>query len=532
MATNAKEIIFEEEARNLLGQGIKKLADVVGFTLGPKGRNVSVESSWGAPKVTSDGSLIVKEISFENQFENLGADMAKEVVEQIKESCGDGTTTGTLLLNALTQQGIKNVSSGASPILLKRGMDKAVTAVIETIKKSATKISQSEDIRKIALASSSGNQEVAKFITEAMEKVGKEGVITIEEAKGTETVLDNVEGMQFDRGYLSAYFCTNSENMTVDFDEPSLLVTDKKITTVQDILPLLQASASTAKPLIIIAEEIEGDALSTLVINRIRGTLKVAAIKAPGFGDKRKEMLKDIAHLTGATYVSDETDMQLKDVGSEVLGSCERIHVTKDDTTIVNGRGSETGIKARIAQIENEIKNTTSKYELESLEKRKAKLCGGVAVIRVGAATEPELKQKKQLFEDSLNSTKAAVAEGVVIGGGVALLQAKSAIDTLDLKGDALVGARIVSKACETPIRQLITNAAKDPSVIINEALSKGPNYGFNCATEKVEDLQAAGILDPAKVISTSLAHAAANAGVVLLSEALIGDAPEDDKED
>jgi chaperonin GroEL len=532
MSTSPKEIIFEEEARQLLLDGIKEVAEVVAFTIGPKGRNVGLEKSWGAPTITNDGSSIVKDIELKNRYKNMGASMAKEVVQKIKEKCGDGTTTGTLLLRAIVENGIKLITSGASAVGIKRGIDKAVEAIVKEVEKSAIPIKGNKEIRNIATVSASGNTEIGDIIAQAMEKVGKSGVITIEEAKGTETTIDLVEGMQFDRGYISAYFCTNMDKMTIEMNNPKILISDRKISNIHEILPILQAVATTGAQLLIIAEDIEGDALSTLVVNKLRGTLKVAAVKAPGFGDRRKALLEDIAILTGGTVISEEAGILLKDVTIESLGSAEKITITKENTTLVNGAGDQNKIKARVKQIENEVTKTTSSYDKEKLEERKAKLSGGVAVIRVGAATEPELKQRKQAFEDSLNSTKAAIEEGVVPGGGVALLRASQTVNNLKLKGDEATGAKIVAIACEAPLKQIISNAGFDGSVILQEVLqAKSPNVGFNAITDKVEDLVAAGVIDPAKVVKNALTFAASVAGIVLISEALIADAPEDEND-
>lgn len=532
MASTPKEIVFEEEARELLLTGIKKLADVVAFTLGPRGRNVGLEKSWGAPTITNDGNSIVKDISLQNSYENMGVSMAKEVVQKIKETCGDGTTTGTLLLRALVENGVKLIAAGASPISVKRGMDKAVEAVVKELEKSAIPIKDSKDIRNIATVSASGNQEIGTLISEAMEKVGKLGTITIEEAKGTDTTIELVEGMQFDRGYLSAYFCTNQDKMSVEMSNAQILLIDRKISNVHEILPILQSTASTGSELLIIAEDIEGDALSTLVVNKLRGTLKVAAVKAPGFGDRRKAMLQDIAVLTSATVISEEAGMTMKEISPSVLGSAEKISINKEHTIIVSGAGSKQQIEARIKQIDNEIENTKSSYDKEKLDERKAKLSGGVAVIRVGAATETELKKRKQEFEDSLNSTKAAIESGVVPGGGVALLHASKCIDPLKLKGDEEAGARAVKVACEAPLKQIVSNAGFDGSVILSEVQKSPANFGFNALTDKIEDLVKAGVIDPAKVVKNALTYAASVAGIVLISEALITDAPEDEQEE
>ncbi|MBS0651437.1 MAG: chaperonin GroEL [Verrucomicrobia bacterium] len=532
MSATPKELIFEEEARNKLREGVDKLADVVGVTLGPKGRNVGLQASWGAPSITNDGNSIVKDIELKDQYANMGVSMGKEVASKMKEKCGDGTTSSILLLRSLVQNGVKNIASGSSPIVLKRGMEKAVDAIVKEIEKTAISIQEEKEILNIATASASGNLSIGKLITDAIQKVGKSGVITIEEGKGTETTVEMVEGMQFDRGYSSAYFCTNAETMSVEMSNARLLITDKKISSVQEILPILQAVATTATELLIIAEDIEGDALSTLVVNKLRGTLKICSVKAPGFGDRRKALLQDIAILTGATVVSEETGMALKDATAAVLGSAEKIVVTKEKTTVINGAGTKNQIDARIKQIEAEIAITTSAYDKEKLEERKAKLSGGVAVIRVGAATEPEMKQKKQMFEDSLNSTRAAIEEGIVIGGGVALLRASKNLSDLKLSGEEKVGAEIVFKSCEAPFKQIVANTGFDPSVVLNEVLSSKPHFGFNAQSEKVEDLLQAGVVDPAKVVKNALKYAASTAGIILLSEALIGNAPEEEEEE
>ncbi len=533
MTTTPKQIIFENEARDLLLAGIKKLADVVAFTLGPRGRNVGLEKSWGAPTITNDGSSIVKDITLKNVYENMGVSMAKEVVQKIKEKCGDGTTTVTLLLKALAESGIKQIAAGASPIGIKRGMDKALEALVKELEKMAIPVKGDKEIRNIATASASGNEEIGNLIAEAMKKVGRAGVITIEEAKGTETTVETVEGMRFDRGYISPYFVTNSDRMTVEMDHsPQILIVDKKISNIHELIPILSSIATAGKELLIIAEDIESDALSTLVVNRLRGTLKVAAVKAPGFGDRRKAMLQDIAALTGATVISEETGMQLQDATADVLGSAEKISINKEHTTIINGAGKPAEIKARIKQIENESALTTNSYDKEKLEERKAKLSGGVAVIRVGATTEPELKQKKQVFEDSLNSTKAAIEEGIVPGGGIAMLRASRQLKNLKLEGDEALGAKILITACETPIKQIATNAGFDGSVILADVLANKPSFGFNALTEKVEDLIEAGVIDPAKVVKNCLLLAVSTAGIVIISEALIADAPEDEKEE
>ncbi|MBU6383267.1 MAG: chaperonin GroEL [Verrucomicrobia bacterium] len=522
-----KEILFEEDARTALRDGIDELANVVAMTLGPKGRNVGLDTSWGSPTITSDGNSIAKDIELKDTFRNMGASMAKEVAAKIKEKSGDGTTTGIVLLRALVQGGIKNIASGANPIAIKRGMDKMLEQLLKEIDAMSLEVKNNQDTQNIATVSASGNREVGEKIAACFEKVGRTGIVAIEEGKGTETRIEIVDGMQFDRGYQSAYFATNAEKMIVEMANASVLITDKKIMSAQEILPILQHVATTGAALLIIAEEIEGDALSTLVVNKLRGTLKVAAIKAPGFGDRRKALLEDIAILTGATVVTEEKGLVLREAGSDVLGKADQIVVTKETTTLVGGKGAPKQITARIAQIDAELRNTTSSYDREKLEERKAKLQGGVALIQVGAPTESEMKKKKQMYEDSLNSTRAALEEGVVPGGGVALFRASRALK-MDLPKEEAIGAQLLLKACEAPFRQIVMNAGYDGSMILEEALQKGKSFGFNAVTEKVEDMLKCGVIDPAKVVKNSLAHAVSMAGIVLLSEALIGDAKEE----
>lgn len=528
MTAKAKEIVFEEEARNALRDGIDKLADVVSITLGPKGRNVGLQASWGSPTITSDGNSIAKDVEFKDPFLNMGVSMGKEVAAKIKEKSGDGTTTGIILLRALVQGGVKNIASGANPISIKRGMDKMLESLLKEIDSQSLAVKNSQDTRNIATVSASGNNEIGEKIAECFEKVGKSGVVAIEEGKGTETTTEIVEGMQFDRGYLSAYFSTHAERMIVEMNQAALLITDKKIASVQDLLPILQQVAAAGQELLIIAEEIEGDALSTLVVNKLRGTLKVAAVKAPGFGDRRKAMLEDIAALTGAQVVTEEKGLILREADASVLGKVDQIIITKEKTTLVGGKGQPKEIKARIAQIDAELANTTSNYDKEKLEERKAKLQGGVAVIKVGAHTESEMKKKKQMYEDSLNSTRSALEEGIVPGGGVALLKASRSCAKPTLTKEELVGALILIKACEAPFKQIVFNTGFDSSVVLEEVLAKGGNFGFNAITEKVEDLLKCGVIDPVKVIKNSLSHAVSMAGIVLLSEALISDASEE----
>lgn len=530
MSSNPKELIFEEEARQKLFLGMKKLADVVACTLGPKGRNVGLEKSWGAPTITNDGSSIVRDFELKDTFENMGVSIIKEAVQKIKEKCGDGTTTGTLLLKTLVEFGLKVVSAGASPISLKRGMEKAVDAILKELDRLAIPVKGQQEIIDVAAVSASSNKEIGETIAKAIERVGRTGVITVEEAKGTETTIEIVEGMQFDRGYMSSYFCTNAEKMLVEMNNPSILLVEKKITSVHDLLPLLQSIASTGKELLIIADDLEADVLSTLVVNRLRGTLRIAAVKAPGFGDNRKAMLQDIAVLTGATVISEERGTNLREADASVLGQCEKVVVSKETTTIVSTAGDKEAIQARISQLEAEMKKATNEYDKKKLDERKAKLSGGVAQIRVGAATEPELKNKKQAFEDSLNSTRAALESGIVPGGGVALLRASEVVKKLVLEGDEMLGAKIVIQACETPIRQIVANTGFDSSVIVTEVLKKGFSFGFNAVTEKVEDLVAAGVIDPVKVVKDALRYASSSAGITLISEVLIADVKEEEE--
>lgn len=531
MSSTPKEIIFEQDARNALLSGIRQLADVVACTLGPKGRNVGLEKGWGAPKITNDGDSIVNSIELKDRLENLGVSMAKEVAAKTKEKCGDGTTSGTLFLRALVESGMRCIEAGANPIDIKRGMDKAITVVVEELNKMSTPIKGYDSIRNIAMVAASGNVEIGTCIADAITKAGTDGVVTIEEAKGTETTIEEVKGMQFDRGYSSPYFCTNMEKMLIDMESPLILVTDKKISNIHDLLPILQSIASTGRQLLIIADDIEGDALSTLVINRLRGILKVAAVKAPGFGDAKKALLQDIAVVTGATLLSEDAGLSLKEATQEQLGSAERVIITKENTTIIDGTGSPEEIRARIQQLEQELTKATSSYDRDKLVSRKAKLAGGVAVIRVGAPTEPEMKQKKQACEDSLNSTRAAIEKGIVPGGGLALLRASQAVKKLELSDEEKMGADCVITACSTPLMQIATNAGYEGAVIAATVQNSPATTGFNAATGKVEDLLKSGIVDPCKVITTYVTCAASVATVVILSEALIVDAEEETAE-
>lgn len=527
MSDKPKEFLFEEDARNKLREGIDQLAKVVAITLGPRGRNVSLQSSWGSPTITSDGNSIAKEMELKDPFTNMGVSMGKELAAKIKERSGDGTTTGIVLLHSLVQVGLKNISSGATPTAVKRGMEKGLEKILKEIDSMAININTPQEIRNIASVSASGNREVGEKIASCFEKVGKTGVVAIEEGKGTETSIEIVEGMQFDRGYVSSYFCTNADRLTVEMNNARILITDKKITSIQDLLPILQAIAASGQELLIIADDIEGDALSTLVVNKLRGTLKVAAVKAPGFGDRRKALLEDLAILTGAQVVTEEKGLSFKQAGSDVLGNADQIVITKEKTTLVGGKGSSEEILARIRQIEAELKNTTNNYDREKLEERKAKLSGGVAVLKVGGHTESEMKKRKQAFEDSLNATRAALEEGVVVGGGLALLYASRACE-LTLPQDEQIGVEILMKACEAPFRQIVANTGLDASVILNEILEKkNKAFGFNALSEKIENLNEAGVIDPVKVVKNSLSHAVSVAGVILLSEALIANAAE-----
>lgn len=530
MSSTPKEIIFEQDARNALLAGIRQLADVVACTLGPKGRNVGLEKSWGAPIITNDGDSIVKFIQLKNRMENLGVSMAQEVAAKTKEKCGDGTTSGTLFLRALVEAGMRCIEAGANPIDLKRGMDKAISAVVEALNKMSIPIQGYDSIRSIAMVAASGNMEIGTYIADAITKAGTEGVVTIEEGKGTETTIEEVKGMQFDRGYSSPYFCTNMEKMTTEMESPLILVTDKKISNIHDLLPILQTIASTGRQLLIIADDIEGDALSTLVINRLRGILKVAAVKAPGFGDAKKALLQDIAIITGATLISEEAGLSLKETTQAQLGSAERIQITKEHTTLIDGTGDPDRINSRIQQIEQELTKSTSSYDRDKLLARKAKLAGGVAVISVGAATEPEMKQKKQACEDSLNSTRAAIEEGIVPGGGLALLRASRAIDALDLADEEAMGADCVKTACAAPLMQIATNAGYEGPVIAATLQKSEGAMGFNAATGQIEDLSKARIMDPLKVVKTYITCAGSVATIVILSEALIVNAEEDEQ--
>ncbi len=525
---SAKEIHFSENARAQMMQGVNTLADAVKVTLGPKGRNVVLEKSWGAPTVTKDGVSVAKEIELENKFENMGAQMVKEVASKTSDVAGDGTTTATVLAQAIAREGVKAVAAGMNPMDLKRGIDKAVDAVVDELSKLSKDVKNQEEIAQVGTISANGDEEVGRIIADAMEKVGKEGVITVEEAKGLETELDVVEGMQFDRGYLSPYFVTDAERMEAEIEEPYILLHEKKISNMRDLLPVLENVARSGKPLVIIAEDIEGEALATLVVNKVRGVLNVAAVKAPGFGDRRKAMLEDMAILTGGRVISEELGLKLENVTLDDMGRANKVKITKDTTTIVNGAGSKADIEGRIAQIRQQIEDTTSDYDREKLQERLAKLAGGVAVIKVGAATEVAMKEKKDRVDDALHATRAAVEEGIVAGGGVALLRARKALDTL--KGtnhDQDIGISIVKRAVEEPLRQIVANCGVEASVVVNEVVSsKDANYGFNAATEEYGDLVKMGVIDPTKVTRSAIQNAASIAGLLITTEAMVAEIP------
>ena len=525
----AKDIKFEMEARDLLKKGVDALADAVKVTLGPKGRNVIIDKPYGAPQITKDGVTVAKEIELEDKFQNMGAQLVKEVASKTNDDAGDGTTTATILAQSIIGVGLKNVTAGANPMDLKRGIDKAVLKVIESIRSQATDVGDDlKKIENIAKISANGDETIGRLIAEAMEKVSKEGVITVEEAKGTETYVDVVEGMQFDRGYISPYFVTDTEKMEVQFESPLLLIHDKKISTLKDMLPILEKAVETGKPLLIIAEDIDSEALTTLVVNRLRGSLKIAAVKAPGFGDRRKEMLEDIAILTGGVVISDEKGLALESATLDMLGSAEKITIDKDNTTIVNGAGDKDGIDNRVTQIRSQIEKTTSDYDREKLQERLAKLAGGVAVLYVGAASEVEMKEKKDRVEDALSATRAAVEEGTVPGGGVAYIRAIAELE--NMKGDnddETTGIEIIKRAIEEPLRQIIANSGKEGAVIVQKVREGSADFGYNARTEKFENLYETGVIDPAKVTRVALENAASIAGMFLSTECVITDIKE-----
>ncbi len=526
----AKMFEFEVNALNKIKDGIDILAKTVKITLGPKGRNVVIDKKFGAPTVTKDGVTVAKEIELEDPFENMGAQMVKEVASKTSDIAGDGTTTATVLAQAIFTQGLKNVVAGANPTALKRGIDKSIVKVVEHLKEMSREVSGKKEIAQVGAISANNDEAIGNLIADAMEKVGKDGVITVEEAKSIETTLDVVEGMQFDRGYVSPYFVTDSETMEAVLEDPYILIYDKKISAMKDLLPVLEKVAQQGKPLLIIAEDIEGEALATLVVNKLRGTLRVCAVKAPGFGDRRKAMLEDIAVLTGGRVISEEAGWKLENATLDDLGQAKRVTVDKDNTTIVEGAGSTEDIKARVNQIKAQIETTTSDYDREKLQERLAKLAGGVAVIKIGAATEVEMKEKKARVEDALHATRAAVEEGIVPGGGVALLRSIKALDDLKLEGDEKIGMDIVRRALEEPVRMIAENAGFEGSVVVNNIKEHEGAYGFNAQTEKYEDLLKAGVIDPTKVTRSALENAASVSGLLLMTQAMITEKPEPEK--
>jgi chaperonin GroEL len=527
----AKDVRFSEDARGKVLRGVNLLADAVIVTLGPRGRNVVLEKSWGAPTITKDGVTVAKEIQLEDKFENMGAQMVKEVASKTSDVAGDGTTTATVLSRAIYSEGLKLVAAGHDPMSLKRGIDKAVAKVVEELKSMSKPTRDRDEIAQVGTISANNDKTIGAILAEAMDKVGKEGVITVEEAKGLETTLDLVEGMRFDRGYLSPYFVTDPERMECVYEDAYLLINEKKISSMKDLLPVLENVAKTGKPLLIIAEEVEGEALATLVVNKLRGTLKVVSVKAPGFGDRRKAMLEDIAILTDGKMIAEELGIKLENVTLKDLGRAKRVIIDKDNTTVVEGAGKKSAIEGRIAQIRAQIEDTTSDYDREKLQERLAKLAGGVAVVKVGAATEVEMKEKKARVEDALHATRAAVEEGIVPGGGVALIRASAGLGNLRVSDDEKVGVRIIQKALEEPMRWIASNAGADGAVVLDKVKSSKGAFGFNAATEEFEDLVKAGIVDPTKVVRTALQNAASVAGLLITTEAMIADKPEKKKD-
>jgi len=526
----AKLVLFSADARAKVLRGVNILADAVTVTLGPRGRNVVLEKSWGAPTVTKDGVTVAKEIELADKFENMGAQMVKEVASKTSDVAGDGTTTATVLARAVFTEGAKLVAAGHDPMSLKRGVDRAVTAVVEELKKLSKSTKSKAEIAQVGIVSANGDRTIGDLIAEAMEKVGKEGVITVEEAKSLDTQLEVVEGMQFDRGYLSAYFVTDVDRMEAVLEDAYILIHEKKISVMKDLLPLLEQVARSGKPLLVIAEEVEGEALATLVVNKIRGTFACCAVKAPGFGDRRKVMLEDIAILSGGRMIAEELGLKLENVTLKELGRCKRIVIDKDNTTLIDGAGKKADIEGRIKQIRAQVEETTSDYDREKLQERLAKLVGGVAVIRVGAATEVEMKEKKARVEDAMHATRAAVEEGIVAGGGVALLRARSALDALKLDEEERAGVNIVRRALEEPLRWIARNAGQDGAVVLEKVREAKGAFGFNAATEEYEDLIKAGIIDPTKVVRTALQNAASVAGLLLTIEAMVAEKPKDEK--
>ena len=529
----AKDIKFNIEARDLMKQGVDSLANAVKVTLGPKGRNVIIEKKFGAPHITKDGVTVAKEIELADPFQNAGAQLVKSVASKTGDDAGDGTTTATVLAQAIVREGLKNVAAGANPMDLKRGIDKAVSAVVSEIKNMAEVVGDDyQKIEQVATVSANNDPEIGQLLADAMQKVSKDGVITIEEAKGRDTTIGVVEGMQFDRGYLSPYFVTNTEKMECEMESPYILIYDKKISNLKDFLPILEPAVQTGRPLLVIAEDVESEALTTLVVNRLRGQLKICAVKAPGFGDRRKAMLQDIATLTGGLVISEETGLKLEQATIEMLGTADKVTVSKDNTTIVNGHGDKQMIAERVSQIKNEIANSTSDYDKEKLQERLAKLAGGVAVLYVGAPSEVEMKEKKDRVDDALCATRAAIEEGIIPGGGVAYIRAQKALDTLTgANTDEQTGIRIVRRAIEEPLRQIVENAGLEGSVVVNEVRNGEGDYGYNAREDKYENLKASGIIDPAKVTRVALENAASIAGMFLTTECVICDAKEDKPE-
>ena len=526
----AKQLMFNEEARRTILRGVDKLANAVKATLGPKGRNVVLDKKFGAPSITKDGVTVAKEIELEDPFENMGAQMVKEVASKTSDVAGDGTTTATVLAQAIIREGMKNVTAGSNPMALKRGIDKAVEAVVEEIRRISKPTRGKKEISQVASISANNDKMIGDLIADAMEKVGKDGVITVEEAKGVETTLEVVEGMQFDRGYISPYFVTDPERMETVIENPLILINEKKISGMKDLLPILEQIAKMGKPLLIIAEEVEGEALATLVVNKLRGTFSACAVKAPGFGDRRKEMLKDIAVLTGGEVISEELGIKLENIRLEDLGKCKKVVVDKENTTIIEGAGKGKEIEGRIKQLRTQIEETTSDYDREKLQERLAKLSGGVAIIKVGAPTEIAMKEKKARVEDALNATRAAVEEGIVPGGGVVLLRAMPALDKLRVSGDERIGVDIVRRALEEPIRWIAENAGVEGSIVVQKVREASGPFGFNAETEEYEDLVAAGIIDPTKVTRIALQNAASIAGLIVTTECMVTEIPEKEK--
>ncbi len=527
---SAKMIAFGAEARQKLLKGLNALADAVKVTLGPRGNNVVLEKAFGSPTVTKDGVTVAKEIELEGKFENMGAQMVKEVASKTSDMAGDGTTTATVLAQAIFNEGQKMVAAGANPMAIKRGIDKGVEAVVKNLKKMAKPTKDKNEIAQVGAISANNDEAIGRLIADAMEKVGKEGVITVEEAKSMETTLEVVEGMQFDRGYISPHFVTDAEKMEVVLEEPYILIHEKKISSMHDLVPLLEQVAQSGKPLLVIAEDVEGEALATLIVNKLRGTLKVAAVKAPGFGDRRKAMLQDIAVLTGGQVISEDLGVKLENVTIDDLGRCKTVKIDKDNTTIIDGAGSREALEGRMKQIRTEIEETTSDYDREKLQERLAKLVGGVAVINIGAATETEMKEKKARVEDALNATRAAVQEGIVPGGGVALVRCIDALDKVQARGEEKVGIRILGRALAEPLRQIAVNAGMEGSVILNRVREGKDDFGFNAATGNFENLLAAGVIDPAKVVRYAVQNAASVSGLMLTTEAMITEKPEKKK--